>query len=158
MAKKQDHPGVKFPPPFIFLGFTIAGILIQSNWMSGNFELTSISVAGILTIIFGVVILLKGARKHKDADTNIEPWKPTINIISSGLYGISRNPLYVAMAIVALGIAMAAGSYVAAILIFPILLIIRYYVIAREEAYLEREFGEEYLAYKQKVRRLRLKH
>lgn len=152
-AEKTDHAGVRIPPPFVFLGFLIAGIVSQSRWIEGVFPISMEFYLGALIVLFGLILMLTGARKFKKADTNIEPWKPTSNIISHGPYAYSRNPLYIAMTIIYLGIALAAGSTIALLLLVPCLLFIRYYVIAREESYLERAFGDEYLAYKCKVRR-----
>ena len=83
----------------------------------------------------------------------MEPWKPTTKIISDGLYGRSRNPIYVSMSLLYISLAIMAGSLIALYLVVPCLVVIRYYVIGREETYLEAKFGDDYLQYKRQVRR-----
>ena len=73
--------------------------------------------------------------------------------ITSGPFRFTRNPLYISLALVYAGIALTVGSAWALAFLVPVLGIIRYGVIAREERYLEGKFGPEYLRYKQSVRR-----
>ena len=87
------------------------------------------------------------------AETNIEPWKPTTAILSDGIYGISRNPVYVAMVFIYLGVVFLFNSLWILPPLILVLLVMHYGVILREEKYLEQKFGEEYLNYKEKVRR-----
>jgi len=80
-------------------------------------------------------------------------WQPDQALIASGVYKLSRNPMYLGMALLCLGIAMLFKSLVGIILIGVALVVIDRYVVAREEAYLARRFGAEYDAYRAKVRR-----
>lgn len=150
---KSDNAGVKIPPPLCYLFFLIVGIAFNSAWINGHMAPLLLTVVGFLIAAIACVFLLSSAWKHKAAGSNLEPWKPTTAIISDGAYKYSRNPIYVAMAAVYLGLAIAAESPLAIVLLAACLAVIRYYVIAREEAYLEDKFGNEYLAYKAKVRR-----
>lgn len=150
---KPDHAGVKIPPPLCFFLILMVGILLDSAWISGHLAATNLTVIGSLIAIISFIYLVLAAQKHKNAGTNIEPWKPTTTIISDGVYKYSRNPIYVAMAAVYVGLAVAAGSWAALLLLPVCLLVIRVHVINREEAYLEDKFGKEYLDYKARVRR-----
>jgi protein-S-isoprenylcysteine O-methyltransferase Ste14 len=150
---QNDHAGVRFPPPLIYLLPLLAGLMFDSPWSAGRLAATGWMVAGAVLFLAGAALLLAGAPKHRRAGTSIEPWKPTTAIIDDGVYGYSRNPLYLAMALVYAGVAVAGGSIAALVLLIPALLVIRYYVIAREEAYLDARFGATYQAYKAKVRR-----
>ena len=151
--KTIDHAGVRVPPPLIFMSFLVAGILVDSPWMNGDLAAWSVMIIGAVIFVLSGLLALKSVPRHRKEGSNVEPWKPTTKIISDGVYGRSRNPIYVAMAMLYMGIALMAGSFMAFVLLVPCLLIIRYYVIAREERYLETKFGEDYLAYKQQVRR-----
>ena len=91
--------------------------------------------------------------RFRAAGTPVEPYKPTSAIVSDGLYGLSRNPIYVALTLIYLGIGVAIDSPWILALVVPVLLVMRTGVIAREERYLERKFGAEYLDYKVSVRR-----
>ena len=151
--QSSDNAGVRLPPPYIYLGFLIVGILLDSAWVRGELaELNSMAI-GVAAFLTAGLVMAKSVPRHKKEGSNIEPWKPTTKIFSDGLYARSRNPIYVAMAMAYGGIAIAADSGLAMILLLPCLVAIRYYVIAREEQYLTEKFGEEYLAYKEKVRR-----
>ena len=78
---------------------------------------------------------------------------PSTTVVTTGLYRLSRNPIYLGLAALYLGLAFAANSGWAVILLLPILAVMRYGVIAREERYLEAKFGDDYRAYKARVRR-----
>ncbi len=153
IVEKTDHAGVKIPPPLCYLAFLLAGIIIQSDWMNGTIGSLYQIIGGVILIGAGLMILIPEARSHKKVGSNVEPWKPTTTIIDTGLYGYSRNPIYVGMAITYLGFTLASWSASALILLPLCLVVIRYHVIAREEAYLESKFGNEYLEYKSRVRR-----
>lgn len=148
-----DHAGVRFPPPLIFLIPLLVGLAYDSLWFAGQLASVGWNLAGGLLVLAGFGLLAASAPRFRRAGTSIEPWKPTSNIIDDGIYGRSRNPIYLAMAFVYAGLSVAAASLPALILLVPALLVIRYYVIAREEAYLKAKFGEEYLSYKARVRR-----
>lgn len=148
-----DHAGIRLPPPVIFLVPLLAGLGYDSAWVHGELAGMTWMLAGGLCLLAGVAFLIASAPRHKKASTNIEPWKPTTAIIEDGPYRYSRNPIYLGMALVYAGLSLAAASPAALVMLLPCLLVIRYYVIAREEAYLESKFGESYLQYKNRVRR-----
>ena len=109
-------------------------------------------VAAIL-IGSGVGNILYCAWKFKKTGTNIEPWKKTSRIITSGVYRFTRNPIYLSFLIVGTGVAFAVNSLWIIAMMIPLIFLLNYFVIAKEERYLEQSFGGEYLAYKGKVRR-----
>lgn len=153
VPENKDNAQVKIPPPLCFGILLILGIILQSDWIAGRFHLGWQTVVGGTIFLLAFIAVVWEALNHSKAGSNVEPWKPTTLILSKGLYKYSRNPIYVGMIIAYLGISLAAGSWASIILLPIAIVIIRFHVIAREEAYLERKFGSEYLAYKQKVRR-----
>jgi len=152
-SDQNDNAKVRIPPPLCFAAFLIAGLLLQSDWINGEIGSGGRNLFGTLLFAISLGVIIKEALAHKKSGSNVEPWKPTTLILSTGLYAYSRNPIYVGMTFAYLGVAFAAGSFGAMALLPFCLLIIYYRVIALEEAYLARKFGDEYLAYKQKVRR-----
>jgi protein-S-isoprenylcysteine O-methyltransferase Ste14 len=92
-------------------------------------------------------------RAFRNAGTNVETPKPATTLVTSGIYARSRNPMYVALALLFAGTAVLADSGWLALLLLPFLGVLRVGVIAREERYLERKFGEPYRAYRARVRR-----
>ena len=153
MKTENDNPNVVAPPPLIFLGGLILGGLLgwffQGSFLPNYFSI----VAGIVLILAGLAIVLTAILQMRRAKTNVEPWKPTTAILDTGIYGISRNPIYVAMALVYAGIAFLFNSFWFLPPLILVLLIIHFGVILREEKYLAEKFGDDYLNYKNRVRR-----
>ncbi len=87
------------------------------------------------------------------AGTSIKPTVPTTALVTTGPFRFSRNPLYVSVTLFYLGIAIAARSLWALALLLVVLVVMQRGVIDREERYLERRFGADYLRYKERVRR-----
>jgi protein-S-isoprenylcysteine O-methyltransferase Ste14 len=89
----------------------------------------------------------------REAGTNVLPSKPALTLVTSGPFRFTRNPLYVMNALVYLGLTLICNSAWLLGLFVPMLLVIYWGIIRREERYLEAKFGEAYLAYKARVRR-----
>jgi protein-S-isoprenylcysteine O-methyltransferase Ste14 len=87
------------------------------------------------------------------ARTSMVPVKPSTALVTSGPYRLTRNPMYVGMAFLYVGFAFAFGVIWALALLPAVLVIVDRLVIAREEAYLERKFGQDYRDYQARVRR-----
>lgn len=150
----SDHPDVIARPPRLYLSFMALGFaldwwrpfaLIPEQWLQ--------YVLGGLLITAGGAISSRAFKGFMRAGTNIPTPLPTTALVTDGIYGLSRNPIYVSMSLIHAGIAVAADNVWLLGLLVPLLIIMRYGVIAREETYLEGKFGEDYLAYKAKVRR-----
>lgn len=150
---KKDTAGVIAPPPLIFLGGLIIGGVI--GWFYSVTFLPNYwgRALGGIFVVLGLGIIFVAKSKMAKAETNIEPWKPTTAILSDGIYGASRNPVYVAMIVVYLGVVFLFNSLTILLPLILVLLVMHYGVILREERYLEEKFGKEYLSYKEKVRR-----
>lgn len=152
-SDKPDNAGVKFPPPLIFLGFLLIGLYFDSAWWQGQLAGTALMVAGGLIALCGLGQILISALGHRRVGTNIEPWEPTTVIVTTGLYGKTRNPIYLGLAFLHVGLAVAAGSVVGCLTVIGSIAVVQTYVIGREERYLEEKFGQPYVDYKAKVRR-----
>jgi protein-S-isoprenylcysteine O-methyltransferase Ste14 len=87
------------------------------------------------------------------AGTEVETVKPTTAIATDGPYRFTRNPIYLGMFLGLTGLAIGFNSLWILVAMVPFYFVIRHGVVAREEAYLERKFGEVYLGYKSRVRR-----
>lgn len=149
----SDTAGVIAPPPLLAAGLLLLGYgldLARPLPLLPSPAQYAVSAALILP---AVVLVASGVWQFRRAGTHVEPYKPTTALVTGGPYRWSRNPLYVALALVHAGISMAVDSAWMMALILPFLLVIRYGVVAREERYLERKFGQTYLDYKSTVRR-----
>ena len=109
-------------------------------------------IAGSLTLI-GLVLAAAGIRDFLRAGTPVPTNEPTRALVTTGIHGWTRNPIYLGMFLLYGGIGLAARSPWAPILTLPLAITIRHGVVAREEAYLERRFGNAYRDYKARVRR-----
>jgi len=152
---RADTPQVIALPPLIFLGALALAALLEAALPISLPPLSS-GVAyglGAVLILCGLALLLLGARRFTAAGTNIPPTLPTTALVVTGPYRWSRNPLYLAMILVYAGIGFAALSSWVLLLAVPLILILNYGVVIREEVYLERKFGADYRAYRARVRR-----
>ena len=148
--------GVIARPPLLFLGALALGLaldrLLPLPYPFLEAHQTRWFVAGIL-IVAGVAVAASGIRNFSSAATPVQGYKPTRVLVTAGIHGWSRNPIYVGMLMLYLGIGMATASPWVLILTLPLAITIRYGVVAREEAYLERRFGDTYRDYRAHVRR-----
>jgi protein-S-isoprenylcysteine O-methyltransferase Ste14 len=108
---------------------------------------------GGLLVILGLAVVTVALRAFRRAGTNVETPKPTIALVTGGVYAWSRNPMYVALALLFAGIAILANSGWLAALWVVYVAVLRIGVIAAEERYLEGKFGDQYRAYRARVRR-----
>ena len=143
-------------PPLLFLAALVLGFALDRllPLPLTHPQLTSIGwTAGGALIAIGIAIMAAGIRNFAHADTPVPSNQPVRALVTNGIHGWSRNPIYVGMLLVYAGIGIAARSPWILILALPLFAILRYGVVAREEAYLEGRFGETYRAYKANVRR-----
>ncbi|MBI1250466.1 MAG: isoprenylcysteine carboxylmethyltransferase family protein [Alphaproteobacteria bacterium] len=152
---EEDHAHVIAPPPLIYLAFLLAGMGIDALVDLPGLGLSVGLRLGLGLGLFGVglTLVLAAAGNFRRSGEKPAPWTPTNAIVDSGPYRFTRNPMYLGMALAYLGLAIGADSLVALALLFPVLLIIQFGVIAREERYLEGKFGAPYRAFKARVRR-----
>ncbi len=108
--------------------------------------------AGVLGAL-SVLLFAWQVSAFRRAGTPIPTTQPTRVLVLTGPYRYSRNPVYLAMTVLYVSLALAFGGAATLLLLAPLLLVVRYGVIAREERYLERKFGDDYRAYKSHVRR-----
>ena len=151
----RGNGGVIAPPPLIFLAFLALAAVLEVLAPSPTATLFPHAryVAGAVLFIIGLLIGIAGLRGLSAAATNISTDLPTTALVVDGIYGRSRNPLYLAMTLAYIGLAIAAGSVWAIALLLPLLVLMHVGVISREEEYLKREFGDMYRQYKSRVRR-----
>jgi protein-S-isoprenylcysteine O-methyltransferase Ste14 len=151
----SDVAGVIALPPFIFLGFLVAATVLEAIAPLPLFGAHAIAryVVGAVLALGGFVLIGLGTRRFVAAGTNVPPTLPTTALVVDGIYRRTRNPLYLGLTLVYLGLGVSAGSLWAIGLVVPLLWVIYVGVVKREERYLERKFGDAYRAYKARVRR-----
>ena len=154
MVRTEDAANVAFPPPIAWAIAWVVG-LILCRLVPAPFLPSSVLTASVGAAVFAAALglFVSAIATIRGAGSRIETHKPTTTIVSSGPYGFTRNPIYLAMAVSLVGLAIAFDCGWILAMLVPFYLVIRYGVIAREEAYLERKFAGAYLSYKARVRR-----
>src|ERR687894_1054263 len=152
-SDEQDKAGIVAPPPLIYLTALVSGLLINRRFPITLLLRTIARSLGWPLLGGGVLLLgwFEWTLRHAGTPTN--PYKPVSHIVTGGPFRYTRNPGYLSMTMIYTGIASFANALWAILLLPVALLVIQRGVIEREEHYLERKFGEEYLRYKAQVRR-----
>ncbi len=108
---------------------------------------------GMIVVLAGFLLWVSAIRTLRKHGTAINPTKPTTRVVSDGPYRFSRNPMYLGLTLLYLGVAFLVTSLWAILLLVLVLGIINWHAIAREERYLEAKFGDEYRNYRHRVRK-----
>jgi protein-S-isoprenylcysteine O-methyltransferase Ste14 len=151
-GEEHDKAGVVAPPPLIYVGTLVLGLLLSRRLPIAFLPRTLARCLGWPLVGGGVSLLGWFEWAMHRAETPASPYKPVEHIVTEGPFRYSRNPGYLAMTMIYTGIASLANALWAILLLPVALLVIQRGVIEREERYLERKFGEEYLSYKAQVR------
>jgi protein-S-isoprenylcysteine O-methyltransferase Ste14 len=149
----KDSPGVIIFPPLLYIGTLLLGLVLNYFWPMPLTSGKALRIAGAGLVVASGMVASWGARTMRRAGTNVLPAKPTLTIVTDGPFRFSRNPLYLANAIVFVGLALIFNAVWPLFLLVPMLCVVHRGIIRREERYLETKFGETYLAYKARVRR-----
>jgi protein-S-isoprenylcysteine O-methyltransferase Ste14 len=148
--------GVIARPPLLFAGALLLGraadYVLFSPFVIPEATRAHWIIGGLL-IVAGLVIAAAGIRDFSRAATPVPTNAPTRALVTTGMHGWSRNPIYIGMLLIYGGSGIGAKSPWILILSLPLALTIRYGVVAREEAYLERCFGNADREYRSRVRR-----
>ena len=155
MRRDVDGANVRFPPPLIYLGALLIGIFGGRAAGLPGLDLeheSRIALAAVL-LAAGLVVNFAGAGSFLRVRTAIIPYKPASTLVTGGIYRWTRNPMYLGMALLYAGFAILFDSLFALLLLPAVLFLIQTQVIKREEAYLERRFGDDFRAYRARVRR-----
>lgn len=150
---EQDTAGVIAPPPLIYFGALAVGLIAHYFVPIAFLPSGTNQIVGVLFIILGLPIAFSAFVTMHRADTSPDPGAPVRALVVRGPFRFTRNPIYLALALMYLGIACGLNALATLVLLPIALAIIHFGVIAREEKYLERKFGQAYLDYKARVRR-----
>ncbi len=151
--REEDRPEVVAFPPFIYLAFLLMGFAMDYFRPVTVVPASVQYIAGFSIIALAGVIIVPAVLQFRRASTSFSDFAPATQLVTRGPYRLSRNPSYVALSLLYVGIGVAADNLWIVAGLIPILIVMHYGVIVREEQYLERTFGEEYLQYKASVRR-----
>jgi protein-S-isoprenylcysteine O-methyltransferase Ste14 len=149
-----DRSNAVIRPPIAWALAFAAGLAIDRlyplSWIPATWPkvwIGGIVFAAAFALAIWAIVTFRGA------GTRVETTKPTMAIVTQGPYSLTRNPIYLGMFLGQTGLAIGFNNLWILVMLIPFYLVLRYGVVAREEAYLERKFGDVYSDYKSRVRR-----
>ena len=154
-SSQPAHAGVHFPPPILYVAGIAAGMAldrwrplpIADRWLLGRTAIAVISFAVYAALFVAAFALFRRKR------TTIIPNRPASSLVTDGPYRFTRNPMYVSLVALYVGVTMVLNSWWPLLLLPIVVLAVDRMVIAREERYLADAFPSEYDAYRARVRR-----
>jgi len=152
-AAERDRPGVIATPPLIYIVGLAIGFGLEALLPSASLPGALAWSLGSGLLIAGLALAASFFNAFRGARTPVDVRKPTTAIVTTGPYRLSRNPGYLSLALIYVGVTVLTGALWALVPLVPTLVLVDRGVIAREERYLERKFGDEYLRYKARTRR-----
>ena len=146
---------VRFPPPLVFLGGLLLGVAVDYAVVPAPAPLgRSIgTVGGVLVLLAGLGIIASARTLFVRTGQSPLPWKPTPELILQGPYRFTRNPMYLGITLVEVGLGLAVNNLWISLFAIPALVTVHFIAVLPEERYLSKKFGENYEAYLTQVRR-----
>lgn len=157
MTQVRDNAGVIAPPPLIALAAVLLGLAL--DWLLPAYVLTVLLsfwervVIAVILIGAGAALAIPALRGFRSAGTHVEPWKASTVLVTGGIFGRLRNPMYVGLTLLLAGLSIFLASDWMLVMTIVFMPVIHYGVVKREERYLEAKFGDAYRAYKASVPR-----
>jgi protein-S-isoprenylcysteine O-methyltransferase Ste14 len=152
-APKTDTSGIRVLPPLYYIAAFLVGVAFElifpTSWPPVGIRIS------VTVLAVGAWLALDGAAMvfFRRAGTSMVPMNPSTALVTSGPYRITRNPMYLGMCSLYVAFAFAFGVIWALAFLPAVIVVVDRFVIAREEPYLERKFGQAYRDYKARVRR-----
>lgn len=147
---------VRLPPPLVYLAAILVGWAL-GRWVTplaiGIEGLPTRVGAGVIAGLAGILFMVPAATRFRASGQDPKPWEPTPELIERGVYRFSRNPMYLGLGLVQVGIGLGMDNLWVVVMTLPALAIVHVIAVRPEEAYLEERFGAQYKQYKSKVRR-----
>ena len=149
--------GVIAPPPLIALAAVTIGFVL--DWLMPAYVITLLLsyparvTVGIFLFATGAALAISGRNTFVRNGTDVNPYRPSTALVTAGIFGYVRNPMYVGLAFLVAGIGLAFASDWTLVMLVPQMLLIHFGVVLREERYLEAKFGDEYRRFKAQVPR-----
>lgn len=153
MTSQSDAPGLVVSPPVIYLPAVVLGFLTDRLWSVAFLPDVLQSALGGALIAMSLTIVSWVLREFAKAGTHFDARKPVVALITGGPFRFSRNPSYVAMTLLCVGVAVVTDTLWILLWLVPAVLILDVAVIRREERFLDEKFGEAYRDYTRRVRR-----
>lgn len=143
---------MKFYPPHYLLALSLC---MLATWFFGKTSPQTLPfiIVGLSLIGFGFLLAFNSISRFIKAKTGVVPFSKSTALITEGFYKYTRNPMYVGMNSFLLGLLIILNNPINFIYLVIFFFIVRNLFVIKEEVQMLETFGEEYLAYKNKVRR-----
>jgi protein-S-isoprenylcysteine O-methyltransferase Ste14 len=148
-----DHPQVVAIPPLIYAGAFGVGLILEGLRRTDVPGIILRFGLGGLLLLAGIALMGAALAAFRAAGTHVEVYLPATTVVTGGPYRMTRNPIYLGMSAAYLGAGLLSDSLWVILLAFPVLVVMHYGVVLREEAYLGAKFGTRYRDYAGRVRR-----
>ncbi len=152
-VEASSGPGIRIPPPVIYVAALAVGFVLNSLWPLSPLSGSSRYVIGSVVILVSGLIIAPVLRRFRRGGTPFDVRKPASALITEGPYRFSRNPSYVSLTLLYLGIGILLNNGWILILAAPVFLVMDLWAVRGEERHLEAKFGEGFLRYKAPVGR-----
>jgi protein-S-isoprenylcysteine O-methyltransferase Ste14 len=149
-------PGVRIPPPAVFAAAFLIGLALDRWVLSlglGGIPRSALLATGWLLIVAAILLIWWAVVTFVRARTTFLPTRPARTLVATGPFRYSRNPMYVGMSAFYIGLSLLMRTAWPLVLLPLVLISLYAFVIRREERYLGDAFGDEYAAYRARVRR-----
>jgi protein-S-isoprenylcysteine O-methyltransferase Ste14 len=140
-------------PPTYLISSIIAMLVLNFVFPVSRVIRFPWNLLGIVPLAIGIIVNLVADKAFKKTDTTVKPFEDSTTLITTGVFRISRHPMYVGMVLILIGIAVLMGSLTPYSVIFVFVVLMEIVFIRVEERMLEEKFGGAWSAYKGKVRR-----
>jgi protein-S-isoprenylcysteine O-methyltransferase Ste14 len=153
MSDRPDIPGVIAKPPTIYSVAVVVALVLHFMM---PLPISSAPVRlwiGLSMIGLGGVLVFFALGEFRNCETSEDTNVPTTTIVTRGPYRFSRNPMYMSLTLMLVGVGIAANIWWILLMVVPVLVVMHISVVVREERYLEQKFGQVYRDYKASVRR-----
>jgi len=148
-----DSAGVRFPPPFLYAALAALAWWADRRWPLRIEAGGPLELVGAVLVVAGLALDLSALGWFTLSGTSPLPFRPSARFVARGPYRLTRNPMYLGMTLLVSGIGLATERPLLVAAALTAALIVDRTVIRREEAYLKRRFGADYLDYRSRVRR-----
>ena len=148
-----DNARVIAPAPVLYAVAFLVGLAVEFALPTSPLQRVVELWLGAVIILVSIPIVISAVRALARGRTAFDARKPTTSIVTDGAFRYSRNPTYLSLTLLYVGLAFVVGSLWVLLLVVPAVAVTHWGVVMREERYLESKFGEEYRRYAQTVRR-----
>jgi len=140
-------------PPTYFLGAIVLAVALHFLLPLRQLLAFPWRLAGLVPLVLGVALNLLADQTFKKHHTTVKPFEESNALVTSGVFGLSRNPMYLGMTLIILGMALLLGSATPWFVVVLLPFLFDRVFIAPEEKMLEETFGDEFRAYRKRVRK-----